>query len=340
MKNELVKLCSLNGVSGRESDVRNYILKRLDGVCECSVDALGNITAFVKGKHRAAKKIMVDAHMDEVGLIITAVTVDGMLKFDTVGGIDVSVLLARRVVINGSLLGVISSKPVHMLSGDEKSKMPKIDSLYIDIGVASEKEALKLVNLGDVAVFESVADQIGDLYLDKAIDDRAGCAALLDLITAGAEYDFYASFSVLEEVGAGARTAAFGIDPDVALVLESTTASDIKGVAEDKTVCNVGQGAVLSFMDRGTLYDKKFFDFAKSVADKNAIKYQVKRAVTGGNNAAGIHATRNGIKTLAISVPCRYIHSQTSVADMNDVLSVRDLAKALITALAEGESID
>ncbi len=337
MEKILKELCSLHGVSGREQNVREYIIEKIKDNAEIRVDALGNIIAFKKGKKRAVKTVMADAHMDEVGFIITDVTSDGFLRFQTVGGIETPVIMSRRVVINGDVLGVMCSKPIHLLGGDEKKKLPSKDSLYIDIGAKDKTEALKAVSLGDVAVFEDEFIEMGELFVSKALDDRVGCAVLIDLINSEAEYDFYATFSVLEEVGAGAKTAAFAVKPDFAFVLEATTAADIRGVDEENTVCNVNNGVVVSFMDRGTVYDRPLYDEVLKTAKEKGITCQVKRAVTGGNNAAGIHQTGEGARTSALSIPCRYIHSASCTASIKDIISQRDLAKAMIEKAASGE---
>ncbi len=334
---QLKLLCELNAPSGRENAVRDYIIQQIKDKAEVKVDALGNIIAFVKGKKRPDKKIMVDAHMDEVGFIVTYITPEGMLKFTTVGGINTSVMLARKVEFLNGVKGVISSKPVHMLTSLEKEKMPDEDALYIDIGAESKQEAEAMVSVGDCAVFSESFENSGNLIVSKAIDDRAGCWAILDIINSEPEYDFYASFSVNEEVGAGAKTVAYLVEPDFAIVVESTTAADIAGVLDDKKVCCVGEGAVLSFMDRGTLYDKDLFDKSLALAKEKGIKAQVKSFVAGGNNAAGIHQSRGGVRTVAVSVPCRYIHSASSVASVDDVKSVRNLTYQLINKLASGE---
>ena len=330
-------LCELNAPSGHENAVRDYIIDRIKDKAEISVDALGNIIAFVKGNKRAQKRIMVDAHMDEVGFIVTYITADGMLKFTAVGGINTAVMIARKVEFLNGVKGVISSKPVHMLTSSEKEKMPDEDALYIDIGADSKQEAEAMVSVGDCAVFSEPFEYIDKLILSKAIDDRAGCWAIVDIINSEPEFDFYASFSVNEEVGAGARAVAFAVEPDFAIVAEATTAADIAGVGDDKKVCYVGGGAVLSFMDRGTLYEKALFDKSLALAKEKGIKAQVKSYVAGGNNAAGIHQARNGVRTVAVSVPCRYIHSGSSVASLDDIKSVRDLIEALISSMASGE---
>ena len=337
MKELIKELCSLYGVSGREQSVREYIIDKIKDNAEIKVDALGNIIAFKKGKAKAVKTVMADAHMDEVGFIITDVTSDGFLKFSTVGGIETPVMMSRRVVVGDKTVGVICSKPIHLLSGDEKKRLPSKDSLYIDIGAKDKADALNCISIGDVVAFKDDFVEAGDLLVSKALDDRIGCAVLIDLINSEAEYDFYATFSVLEEVGAGAKTAAFAVKPDFAFVLEATTAADIRGVDDENTVCNVNGGVVASFMDRGTVYDRPLFDEVLKTAKEKGIKCQVKRAVTGGNNAAGIHQTGEGVRTSALSVPCRYIHSASCAASLCDVISQRDLAKAMIAKAASGE---
>lgn len=334
---QLKTLCELHGVSGREDAVRGYIINEIKDKAEVTVDALGNVIAFVKGRKRAVKKVMADAHMDEVGVIVSYICDDGSLRFYTVGGISTSVLLARRVVFSNGIRGVIGMKPVHLLSADEKEKSPDEHSLYIDIGADSREQAESVISVGDCAVFDEPYETLGDLVVSKALDDRAGCWALLDIIKSGAEYDFYATFTVQEEVGAGAKTAAYTVAPDFAIVVEATTAADIAGVPEDKQVCRVGYGAAVSFMDNGTMYEKKLFDKTLEIAEKNGIKCQVKSYVAGGNNAAGIHVSRGGVRTVAVSVPCRYIHSASCAASVGDVLSVRDLVNAMIEKTASGE---
>ena len=328
------KLCLLDATSGDEGAVRNAIIEEIKDFCEYKIDNLGNIIAFKKGKNTPSRKIMLDAHMDEVGLIITSATADGFLKFSTVGGIDTGVLISRRVKINGNISGVVGLKPVHLCHGDEGKKLPKADDLYIDIGAKCKEEALSLVSLGDTAVMCGDFIKTGDKILSKALDDSIGCAILISLIKEESEYDFYASFSVQEEVGLrGAKVSAFAVNPDFAIILEGTTAADIADVAEEKQVCNLGLGAAVSFMDRSTLYDRELYNLALS----SSIPCQSKRFVSGGNNAGAVHLSREGVRTVAISVPCRYIHSASSVADTKDIDSAYKLAKHLILKIAKEE---
>ncbi len=332
---ELLKqLCSLDGTSGDEGTVREFVISQIKDYCEYKVDNLGNIIAFKKGKNAPAKKVLIDAHLDEVGLIITHIENDGFLRFKTVGGIDTAALMLRRVLINGKTLGVIGGKPVHLCEGDERKKLPDADSLYIDIGASSDKEAEELVAVGDCAVMCSDFTVTGDKILTKALDDRVGCLVLIDLLKQDAEYDFYASFSVQEEVGLrGAGVVAFAVEPDAAIVIDGTTAADVSGVADSKKVCRQGKGAVVSFMDGATSYDREYYNAALS----SGILSQSKCAVAGGNNAGAIHLSRGGVRTLALSVPCRYIHTAGSVCDMRDIIAVRDLTKYMIDQIAGGK---
>ncbi len=332
---ELLKqLCLLDGTSGDEGAVREFVISQIKNHCEYKVDNLGNIIAFKKGKNTPSKKVLIDAHLDEVGLIITHIEKDGFLRFKTVGGIDTAALMFRRVLIGGKTLGVIGGKPVHLCEGDERKKLPDTDSLYIDIGVATDKEAKEMVSVGDCAVMSSDFTRTSDKILAKALDDRVGCLVLIDLLKQDAEYDFYASFSTQEEVGLrGAGVVAFTVEPDSAIVIDGTTAADIADVSSSKQVCRQGAGAVVSFMDGATSYDREYYNAALN----SGISAQSKCAVAGGNNSGAIHLSRGGVRTVARSVPCRYIHTAGSVCDMRDVKAVRDLSKYMIDQIASGK---
>lgn len=331
---ELLKqLCMIDGTSGDETAVREFIISQIKDFCEYRIDNLGNIIAFKKGKNTPVKRLLVDAHLDEVGLIITHIESDGFLRFKTVGGIDTAALMFRRVLINGKTLGIIGGKPVHLCEGDERKKLPDADSLYIDIGVNSKDQAQKLLSVGDCAVMCSDFTVTGDKILTKALDDRVGCAIIIDLLKTDSEYDFYASFSVQEEVGLrGAGVAAYSVEPDAAIVIDGTTAADISGVSDSKKVCFQGKGAVVSFMDGATSYDREYYNAALN----SGIAAQSKCAVAGGNNSGAIHLSRGGVRTLALSVPCRYIHTSGSTASLNDIVAVRDLTKYMINKISGG----
>jgi len=331
---ELLKtLTELDGVSGEETTVSDFIISKIDGFCEWKKDALGNIIAFKKGKEASVKKLMIDAHTDEVGLIITSITDSGFLKFQTVGYVKTEVLLSRRVRINGKITGVISGKPIHLLKGGAAKKLPKPDSLYIDIGLSEKSEVEKLVSVGDRAVIVGEYAENDTKILSKALDDRIGCAILISLLRGESQYDFYATFSVQEELGLrGAKTAAYTVNPEAAIVLEGTTAADIAGVEQENTVCKLGDGVAVSFMDRATVYDRAYYNAAL----ESGVTCQPKCAVTGGNDSGAIHVNREGVRTIALSVPCRYIHSASSVCDKRDIESAYNLALYMINGICGG----
>lgn len=337
MLDKIKELSLLCGTSGREDKIRDYIISEIDGKCNYSVDPLGSIIVFKKGRKTPKNKIMFDAHMDEVGIIITYINSDGTLKFGNVGGIDTKVILGRQFIFENGVIGVAGVKPVHLLKGEEKSKIPDSGNLYIDIGASSKEEAEKMVKIGDTAVFLSDFVEFGNHKIKgKALDDRVGCAILLDMINSQLEYDAYFSFSVQEEIGLrGAGCTAYSIEPDYAIVLETTTAADIIDVPDHKQVCKLGEGATVSFMDRSTVYSKQLFDTAFEVAGKSGIKIQPKTLVAGGNNAGSIHKTRAGVKTITINTPCRYLHSPSCVCDTRDIHATRNLAEALLNKFAD-----
>lgn len=336
---ELIKeLSTLSGISGRENAVRDYIIDKIKDYAEYSVDPLGNLIAFKKGKNPAAKKIMIDAHMDEVGFIVTGISSDGLLSVLNVGGIDNRVVMGRSVLVGEqAVTGVFGVKPIHLLEKDEGKSVPKVDTLYIDIGAANKEEAEKHVSLGDVVYFDSDFVEFGDGFIKaKALDDRVGCAILIEMIRSELEYDMWFSFSVQEEIGTrGAQTAAFTIAPDYAIAVETTTAADVSGVKGEKRVCLCGNGGAVSFMDRSTVYSKELFDRAFEIAAEKDIPCQPKTMVAGGNNSGAIHKSRGGVKVLTVSVPCRYLHSPTCVIKYKDALDSMRLVKALAEDFAK-----
>lgn len=332
---EMIKeLCALSGVSGRENAVRDYIIEKIKDYAEYSVDPLGNLIVFKKGRKEAKNKVMLDAHVDEVGLIVTAITSEGFLRFAKVGGIDTRVIIGRPVKVgDNAVSGVIGIKPVHLVEKSVEADIPKNDSLYIDIGAKNKEEAEKLVRIGDTVCFDSDFVEYGDGFIKaKALDDRVGCAILIEMIRSELEYDLWFSFSVQEEIGTrGAQTAAYTVAPDYAIVVETTTAADISGVKDEKRVCICGKGGAVSFMDRSTVYGRELFDKAFEVAEKNGIVCQPKTYVSGGNDAGAIHKSRGGVKVLTVSVPCRYLHSPSCVIKYSDV----EESLKLICAVAE-----
>lgn len=325
----LKRLCAARSVSGDEGEVREIILSEIkDFADEITTDNLGNLIIFKKGKNRPSAKLMFSAHMDEVGLMITDITNDGFLKFDEIGGIDRRVLPGKRVYIGeSSVLGVIGIKPTHLAKGDESDSIPEMSDMYIDIGAKDKEEAEKYITLGDSVSFESEFIENETTVNSKAIDDRFGCYVLIELIKSELEFDTYFTFVVQEETGlSGSKVAAYTVNPDFAVVIETTTAADIPEIESSKQVCKLGDGAVISVMDRRTIYDKELVKLAFERAEKIGVKAQYKRAVAGGNDSGEIHKSRGGVRTLAVSLACRYLHSPSCVADKSDCESILSLA--------------
>lgn len=335
MTDELEKLCMLNGISGDEGEVRDYIISQIEGLCEYKVDALGNIIAFKKGKNKPERKVLVNAHMDEVGFIVSYITEDGFLKLSPVGGIDPRVVYGRRVLVGDKRISaVVGGKALHHLEGEERLKAPDFGELYADIGADGREQAMLYAQLGDSVCFESGFARYGEGFLKgKAIDDRVGCLIMLELIRSELEFDTYFTFVVQEEIGLrGSTAAAYGVAPDVAFVLEATTAADIPSASGDKRVCELGKGPVVSFMDRHTMYDKGLYRQAFDTADRLGIPCQTKTMVAGGNDAGAIHLTRGGVRTCGISLPCRYLHSPCCVIKEDDLENTFRLVKELLSS--------
>ena len=329
----LKDLCLLNGTSGDEFRVRDYIINEIKEYSTYKVDNLGSVIAYKKGKKKPNKTVCINAHMDEVGFIITGITSDGYLRFAPVGGIDTKVCLDRAVTVGENRInGVIADKAYHLLEDSEKDKAPSFDKLLIDIGAKSETEAQSVVSLGDFAYFESDYTELGNGYIKaKALDDRIGCMLMIELIKSELEYDTVFCFNVQEEVGLrGSKCTSFAVGADISIVLEATTAGDLDGVSGADRVCVLGNGGVVSFMDNRTIYDRDLYKLAMNTASENNIPVQTKTAVAGGNDAGSIQTSGKGAKVMALSLPCRYIHSPSSVVKKSDIDNTRKLLKEIL----------
>lgn len=337
----LKELCALHGPSGAEEAVCDYIREQAAPYAdEILTDTMGNLMILRKGKRDTGKTVMLAAHMDEVGFLVKRITEEGMVKFGFVGGIDPRVVIGRRVLF-GKTRGVVGIKAVHLTRAAERRTMPRTDDLYIDIGASSKADAEAKVSLGDYGVFDTPFVEFGDgLIKSRAIDDRLGCAVLLTLLKEQPPADTWFCFTVQEEVGTrGAATAAYRLRPDACLVVESTTAADLADVPAHKQVCAVRGGAVLPFMDRGTIYDAGLFEMMRRAADKRGIKWQTKHMVAGGTDAGRIHQSRAGVRVCAVALPTRYIHSPACVGSVEDMEGVLALSRAFLEEIGEQDNV-
>ena len=330
----LKALCALDGVSGDEDRVRDFIRRQAEPWAETvRTDALGNLIVHKRGRKPAGNKLLLCAHMDEVGLIVTRATEDGFLRFDFVGGVDRRVALGKPVVLGPDKIpGVIGMKAIHMLSAEERKKVPKTEALYLDIGAADKEEALSKVPLGTYGAFVGEPEELGDgLLKAKAIDDRVGCAILLELLKEDLPLDVTFAFTAQEEVGTrGAFGAAFSVTPEAALVLETTTAADLPGVEGARRVCAPGRGPVISYMDGGTIYDRSLFETLRRLAEERQIPWQVKEYIAGGNDARTIQRSKAGVRVAALSAAVRYLHAPASVGSLSDFEDMLKLTRAFL----------
>jgi len=341
---ELLKELSLAfGPTGCEMPTAELIIEKLNALgYSHKLDRLGNVIVHVPSGKKDAKKLMISAHMDEVGFIVNDITDDGYIKFAPLGGFDPRVLCGKHVVFEGKdggyVRGVIASKAIHHQSPEERTNATPIDKMYVDIGAKDKADAESLTFMAASGTFDSdffIYGENGGFIKGKALDDRLGCAEMLyaleELKGESVPVDLYFCFTVREEIGfSGARTVAQTIAPDFAVVLETTAVADLPDVPESRRVATLGNGGAISLMDRSTIYDRGFVRFAMVLAEKKGIPLQHKRYVSGGNDAGSIHKAGAGVRTLAMSSPSRYIHSAACVVSSDDYLSMGDMLVALI----------
>ena len=339
MMQTLFELCAISGTAGDEGRVREYIRAKAQPFADSiRSDALGNLIVFKKGKKSTGNKLLLAAHMDEVGFIVTHVTEEGYLKFDFVGGVDRRVALGKTVVVGEkNIPGVIGLKAIHLVSADERKKAPKTESMYIDIGAKDKEAALKLVRPGTYGCFVGEPELFGNGFLKaKAIDDRLGCAIMLELLKEELPMDVTFAFTTQEEVGTrGSFGAAFSVSPEIALVLETTTAADLPGIEDHRKVCAPGKGPVISFMDGSTIYDRHLFETLRCLAEKNGIPWQTKEYIAGGNDSRTIQRTKAGVRVAAMSAAVRYLHAPASVGCVADFEQMLKLTRLFLTEMAE-----
>lgn len=338
---ELLKKLSLEfGIAGYESKIRQAIIDELSPYSdkfEAYVDNAGAYVVHIANEDKP--KLMVSAHMDEVGFMVTEICDDGRLRFGNVGGINSLVMSSKRVVSESGVKGAIISKPIHLQSSDERNEITKPSDMYIDIGCDTKEEAEKLVQLGDYFTFISDYKEFGDGFIKgKALDDRLGCAimcyAIKEICKNDYElnYDLYFAFTSREEIGySGAFLVTEQIKPDYAFIIESTAVGDIHGAPKEKTVAKLGDGGAISFADLGTIYDKEFINHIMDTCKKNNVKYQIKQYVSGGNDAANIQKSAHGVRVAVMSAPSRYIHSQSNVIHKDDLESIYLTLTSLVT---------
>lgn len=333
----LKKICETPGVSGFEQPIREFVLKEVTPlVDEISTDNLGSIIAVKKGK--SPKKAMVAAHLDEIGFIVTHIDDDGFLRIHTLGGFDPKTLTAQRVIVHGKkdIIGVMGSKPIHLMKPDERNKSPQIQDYFVDLGMQKE-EVEKYISVGDPITRERELIEMGDCVNSKSIDNRISVYILIEVLRAlqGKElpYDVYAVFTVQEEVGLrGAISAAHRIDPDFGIALDTTIAFDVPNAQPHEVITSLGKGTAIKIMDSSVISDYRMVKYLKQIATKNEIKWQAEILTGGGTDTMGIQRYgKHGSIAGAISIPTRHIHSVIEMAHKEDILhSIKLLELSLL----------
>ena len=334
----LASICETAGAPGFEQRVRTLVIEQLkDVVDEYSIDNMGNVTTIVRGKS-SDKKVMIAAHMDEIGFIVTHIDDHGFVRFHTLGGFDPKTLTAQRVIIHGKkdLIGVMGSKPIHVMTAAERTKVPKTTDYFIDLGMP-KAEVMKFISVGDSITRQRELIEMGDCVNCKSIDNRVSVFILIETLKQlkNCPYDVYGVFTVQEEVGIrGAQVATLAIQPDFGFGLDTTIAYDVPGASAHEKITELGKGAAIKIMDSQTICDYRMVRYMKELAEKKNITTQVEILPAGGTDTMGIQRfTPGGSIAGAVSIPTRHIHQVIEMAHKQDILQSIDLLSACIENL-------
>lgn len=333
----LKEICEIPGAPGFEKRVRDFVFELVKPITdEAWIDNLGNIIAIKKGKRNPdGKRVMVAAHMDEIGFIVTHIDENGFLRFHTLGGFDPKTLTAQRVIVHGKkdLVGVMGSKPIHVMSEEEKAKLPKTTDFFIDLGMP-KSEVEKFITIGDPVTRDRELIEMGNCVNCKSIDNRVAVFILIETLKKLEDpaYDVYATFTVQEEVGIrGANVAAHGINPDFGIALDTTIAFDVPGAQAHEKVTELGKGTAIKIMDAMTICDYRMVEFMKETARKENITWQPEILTAGGTDTAGVQRMgKQGSIAGAISIPTRHLHQVIEMAHKQDIADSISLLTACL----------
>ncbi len=334
----LAEICEVAGTSGFEQRIREVVLREVTPLVDSvSIDNMGNVIALKKGKD-SSKKVMIGAHMDEIGFIVTHIDEEGFVRFHTLGGFDPKTLTAQRVIIHGKkdLVGVMGSKPIHVMTTEERNKVPKTTDYFIDLGM-SKAEVEKYVTVGNPITRDRKLIEMGDCVNCKSIDNRVSVFILIEMFRQlkDAAYDVYGVFTVQEEVGIrGASVAAQSIQPDFGFGLDTTIAFDVPGASSHEKVTELGKGTAIKIMDSSTICDYRMVNYMKEVANKNKITWQPEILTAGGTDTKAIQQmTAGGSIAGAVSIPTRHIHQVIEMAHKKDIRDSIDLLQLCVENL-------
>ena len=336
----LKNICEIAGAPGFEKRIRDLVIEEVSPwVDELSVDNLGNVITLKKGANNPeAKKAMVAAHMDEIGFIVTHIDDNGFVRFHTLGGFDPKTLTAQRVIIHGKedVIGVMGSKPIHVMTPEERNKVAKISDYFIDLG-RSKEEVEQLISIGDPITRERELIEMGNCVNCKSIDNRVSVFILIETLRQLKDqpYDVYGVFTVQEEVGLrGANVSAHSINPDFGFGLDTTIAFDLPGAQPHEKVTSLGAGTAIKIMDASTICDYRMVEFMKQTANAHQIKWQPEILTAGGTDTAGVQRMgKDGAISGAVSIPTRHLHQVIEMADKGDIQASIALLTACLTDL-------
>ncbi|SHO64206.1 M42 family metallopeptidase [Algoriphagus zhangzhouensis] len=340
----LKQICEIAGAPGFEKRVRDLVVDLVTPLAdEVKTDNLGNVIAIKRGKSNPdGKRVMVAAHMDEIGFIVTHINDNGFLRFHTLGGFDPKTLTAQRVIVHGKkdLVGVMGSKPIHVMSPEERTKLPKTTDFFIDLGMSKE-EVEKYISIGDPVTRDRELIEMGDCVNCKSIDNRVAVFILIQALKKleNPPYDVYATFTVQEEVGIrGANVAAHSINPDFGIALDTTIAFDVPGAQAHEKVTELGKGTAIKIMDASTICDYRMVEFMKQTANEADITWQPEILTAGGTDTAGVQRMgKQGAIAGAISIPTRHLHQVIEMAHKKDIA---DSISLLVACLEQVDKYD
>jgi putative aminopeptidase FrvX len=337
----LAEICEVAGVPGFEQRIREIVLREVAPLADSvEIDNIGNVIALKKGSP-GGKKVMAAAHMDEIGFMVSHIEENGFLHFVPLGGFDPKTLTSQRVIVHGreDLIGVMGSKPIHLMKPEERNKLPQIEEYFIDLGMSYEQVS-RLVSVGDPVSRERKLVEMGDCVNVKSLDNRVSVYILIETLREmkTPPYDFYAVFTVQEEVGLrGAHVSAHGIDPDFGFGLDTTIAFDTPGARPEERVTRLGHGTAIKIMDSSVICDYRMVRYMKEVATRHGIAWQPEVLPKGGTDTASIQrmATRGSIAG-AVSIPTRHIHSVIEMCSKSDIRASIDLLRSCVEELDRG----
>lgn len=341
----LKQICEIAGAPGFEDRIRELVIKEITPLVDSlSVDNMGNVVAIKKGKNR--KKVMVAAHLDEIGFMVTHIDDNGFLKFHPLGGFDPKTLTSQRVIVHGKkdVVGVMGAKPIHVMTAEERNKVPQLHDYFIDLGL-SKKEVEKIISIGDPVTRERELIEMGECVNCKSLDNRVSVFILIEALKkvkkSTLPFDVYAAFTVQEEVGIrGAQVATMQIQPNFGICLDTTIAFDVPGAQAHEKITELGKGVAIKIMDSRTICDKRMVSFMKKTADKNKITWQPEVLTGGGTDTMAIQQmTPGGSIAGALSIPTRHIHQVIEMCHKKDIQATIDLLAACLEDISEKELV-